>query len=177
MKNMSACKKQTGEDIDLRLKWPNDIYYSDKMKLGGVIVKSTTMNGNLHALIGCGYNVSNKNPTICVNDVINSYNNDKKTKLPEISVEQSIARTVTVMEELIDQFQREGYNSFCKSYYKRWLHSNTKVRLQMEGGKEVTIVGLDEFGYLKVIDENKKTIIVHDDGNSFDMMHNLIKMK
>ncbi|XP_063433359.1 biotin--protein ligase-like [Mytilus trossulus] len=165
------------QDIDLRLKWPNDIYYSDKMKLGGVIVRSTTMNGHLHALIGCGYNVSNKNPTICVNDVINSYNNDKKTKLPELSVEQSIARTVTVMEELIDQFQREGYNSFCKSYYKRWLHSNVKVRLQMEKGKEVTIVGLDEFGYLKTIDENKKTIIVHDDGNSFDMMHNLIKMK
>lgn len=40
------------QGIDLRLKWPNDIYYSDKMKLGGVVVKSTTMDGKLHALIG-----------------------------------------------------------------------------------------------------------------------------
>jgi biotin-(acetyl-CoA carboxylase) ligase len=55
--------------------------------------------------------------------------------------------------------------------------SNTKVRLEREGNKEVTIVGLNEFGYLKVVDSNQKTIILQDDGNSFDMMHNLIKMK
>lgn len=67
----------------------------------------------------------------------------------------------------------------CDYYIKLpfLFFSNVKVKLQMEKGKEVTIVGLDEFGYLKTIDENKKTIIVHDDGNSFDMMHNLIKMK
>lgn len=165
------------QDIDLRLKWPNDIYYSDKMKLGGVIVRSTVVDGKLHALIGCGYNVSNRNPTICINDVINRFNSDNGTNLPEISVEQSIARTVSLMETLVNQFQKEKYTSFCESYYKRWLHSNTKVTLEREGGKEVTIVGLDEFGYLKVVDSKKKTIIVQDDGNSFDMMHNLIKMK
>jgi hypothetical protein len=32
--------------------------------------------------------------------------------------------------------------------------SNTKVRLEREGNKEVTIVGLNEFGYLKVVDRN-----------------------
>ena len=71
---------------------------------------------------GCGYNISNSNPTICVNDLIHRYNSANNTKLAEISIEQSIARTVTVMEELISQFQKDGYESFCKAYYKRWLH-------------------------------------------------------
>lgn len=40
------------QNIDLRLKWPNDIYYSDKMKLGGVVVKSSLMGGACDAIIG-----------------------------------------------------------------------------------------------------------------------------
>lgn len=40
------------QDIDLRLKWPNDIYYSDKMKLGGVVARSSFVNGACDAIIG-----------------------------------------------------------------------------------------------------------------------------
>lgn len=40
------------KDVDLKLKWPNDIYYDRQMKLGGVIVKSTIMDGMVHATIG-----------------------------------------------------------------------------------------------------------------------------
>lgn len=34
------------------MKWPNDIYYSDLMKLGGVLVNSTLMGETFHILIG-----------------------------------------------------------------------------------------------------------------------------
>ncbi|XP_035752335.1 biotin--protein ligase isoform X1 [Egretta garzetta] len=40
------------EDIDLRVKWPNDIYYSDLMKLGGVLVNSTLIETTFHILVG-----------------------------------------------------------------------------------------------------------------------------
>ena len=40
------------QEVDLRLKWPNDIYYGRQMKLGGIIVKSTIMDGMVHATIG-----------------------------------------------------------------------------------------------------------------------------
>lgn len=40
------------QDIDLRVKWPNDIYYSNLMKLGGVLVTSTVMGSTFHLLIG-----------------------------------------------------------------------------------------------------------------------------
>ena len=41
----------------------------------------------------------------------------------------------------------------------------------------VKVVGIDEFGYLKVIDDNKQEFTVFDDGNSFDMMEGLIRPK
>lgn len=40
------------QDIDLRVKWPNDIYYSNLIKLGGVLVTSTLMGSTFHLLIG-----------------------------------------------------------------------------------------------------------------------------
>lgn len=40
------------QDIDLRLKWPNDIYYSNLMKLGGVLVNSTITGQTFNLLIG-----------------------------------------------------------------------------------------------------------------------------
>nr|KAF6474365.1 holocarboxylase synthetase [Rousettus aegyptiacus] len=39
------------QDINLRVKWPNDIYYSDLMKLGGVLVNSTLMGETFYILI------------------------------------------------------------------------------------------------------------------------------
>lgn len=42
---------------------------------------------------------------------------------------------------------------------------------------EVTILGLDDYGYLLVESPTGAKISVQPDGNSFDMMHNLITMK
>ncbi|XP_054398465.1 biotin--protein ligase isoform X4 [Pongo abelii] len=39
------------QDINLRVKWPNDIYYSDLMKIGGVLVNSTLMGETFYILI------------------------------------------------------------------------------------------------------------------------------
>lgn len=34
------------------MKWPNDIYYSDLMKIGGVLVNSTLVGETFYILIG-----------------------------------------------------------------------------------------------------------------------------
>jgi len=55
------------------------------------------------------------------------------------------------------------------------------VRLTSEGGSQHTvegkIVGIDEFGFLQVTLANGSCISVQPDGNSFDMMQNLILPK
>ncbi|XP_078416404.1 biotin--protein ligase isoform X2 [Cetorhinus maximus] len=118
------------EDIDLRLKWPNDIYYSDLMKLGGVLVNSTLMGGTFHVLIGCGFNVSNSNPTICINDIIQQHNKEHGTDLQPLRMDQLMARTVTILENLISIFQDKGPNGVLPLYYKRWVHRMQRLGLE-----------------------------------------------
>ncbi|XP_069492198.1 biotin--protein ligase isoform X2 [Ambystoma mexicanum] len=162
------------EDIDLRVKWPNDIYYSDVMKVGGVLVNSTLMGSTFHILIGCGFNVANRNPTICINDLIDEHNKKADDKLKLLNTDYLIARTVTKLEGLIDIFQDKGPNGVLPLYYQHWIHSGKQVRLGHESGPLAWIVGVDDSGFLQVLPEGQDVVTVHPDGNSFDMMKNLI---
>ena len=57
------------------------------------------------------------------------------------------------------------------------VSSEAKVNLENEDGEMVTIKGLDDMGFLSVINSLNKVLFVQPDGNSFDMMRNLIKIK
>ncbi|KAL7847549.1 hypothetical protein AOLI_G00222670, partial [Acnodon oligacanthus] len=165
------------EDIDLRVKWPNDIYYGNLMKLGGVLVNSTVMGSTFHLLIGCGYNVSNSNPTICVNDLVVQQNWERGGSLKPLNSAQLIARSVTLLEQLIFQFQQQGPQAVLPLYYKRWVHGGTQVRLWSEDGPEADVIGLDDHGFLQVRSREQGLVSVQPDGNSFDMLRNLIVTK
>ncbi|XP_037403434.1 biotin--protein ligase isoform X2 [Pygocentrus nattereri] len=165
------------EDIDLRVKWPNDIYYGNLMKLGGVLVNSTVMGSTFHLLIGCGYNVSNSNPTICINDLVVQQNWERGGSLKPLSSAQLIARSVTLLEQLIFQFQQQGPQAVLPLYYKRWVHGGTQVRLWSEDGPVADVIGLDDHGFLQVRSREQGLVSVQPDGNSFDMLRNLIVTK
>ncbi|XP_054611639.1 biotin--protein ligase isoform X2 [Dunckerocampus dactyliophorus] len=165
------------QDIDLRVKWPNDIYYSNLVKLGGVLVTSTVMGATFHLLIGCGFNVSNSDPTACINDLIQQYNIQHNCNLQPLSCAQLIARTVSCLEALMDRFQQGGPEAVLPMYYKRWLHSGAQVRLWSEDGLEAEVVGLDSNGFLQVHSKEQGIVSVESDGNSFDMMKNLVVIK
>uniref|UniRef100_A0A671TS08 Holocarboxylase synthetase n=1 Tax=Sparus aurata TaxID=8175 RepID=A0A671TS08_SPAAU len=165
------------QDIDLRVKWPNDIYYSNLMKLGGVLVNSTVIGSTFHLLIGCGFNVTNSNPTVCINDLIQQHNRQHNCSLQPLSCTQLIARTVNCLEDLISSFQQGGPDAVLPIYYKRWLHSGTRVRLWSEDGLEAEVVGLDQNGFLKVYSKEQGVVSLEPDGNSFDMLKNLVVIK
>jgi len=44
-------------------------------------------------------------------------------------------------------------------------------------GKEANIIGIDDFGYLRVQYADNKITTLHPDGNSFDLMQGLITLK
>lgn len=165
------------QDIDLRVKWPNDIYYSNLIKIGGVLVTSTFIGSTFHLLIGCGFNVTNSNPTMCINDLILQHNKQNNSNLQPLSCAQLIAQTVTQLETLISTFQQGGPDAVLPTYYKRWLHSGSQVRLGSEDGSQVDVVGLDHNGFLQVYSEEQGLVSLEPDGNSFDMLKNLIVIK
>lgn len=148
------------EDLDLKIKWSNDIVFGGHIKLGGVLVNSMIINGVLHAIIGAGLNVSNSNPTACVNDVIRQANFEKMKQsadqtsvLKELTKEEVLARIITIFEQLMEKCTREGLNQFKNQLYKYWIHSEiTKFQLEMDDGHQidVRVEGLDSEGHLTV---------------------------
>ena len=55
--------------------------------------------------------------------------------------------------------------------------SGTTVKLASRGHEEVVIVGIDEYGYLRVQCKNRQELSLQPDGNTFDIMKGLIAMK
>ncbi|XP_047490025.1 uncharacterized protein LOC125039795 isoform X2 [Penaeus chinensis] len=166
-------------DIPLNLKWPNDIYIGGDTKVGGVIVEATTIGKEVIANVGCGINLSNSNPTYCINDAVRQHNKEHKTSLPEIDRETFLARIFNHFEDLIDTFQRDGPEAVCPIYYKYWLHSNAVVTVQNENRStgNAVITGVDNYGFLIAHLVDGTMITLQPDGNSFDMMEGLIYSK
>ena len=103
---------------------------------------------NVSCVTGCGVNVFNKDPTMCVNDVVRRHNHTNGTTLPDVSMEEMIARTVSKLEELIDVFQCEGMVPFLQLYYRRWLHQYAIFLLFYD---QVNIIKIGTIVFLRLI--------------------------
>ncbi|XP_011695670.1 PREDICTED: biotin--protein ligase isoform X3 [Wasmannia auropunctata] len=177
---VSAVRSIKGyEDIDLRIKWPNDIYIGNSIKIAGIIVSTRLQEAIIIGNIGAGVNLSNSKPTSCINDVILQYNQKHGTKLKTLSHEKYLALVFNEMETLLDILQNGNTEHFYQLYYKYWLHTNANVTVTWTNGRRenVTIIGIDEYGYLLVKGKKEKLFSVHSDGNSFDLFNGLIVPK
>ncbi|XP_025160609.1 biotin--protein ligase isoform X2 [Harpegnathos saltator] len=165
------------ENIDLRLKWPNDIYVGNSTKIGGLLIKTKIDGTNCICDIGTGINLFNSKPTLCINNIIEDYNQKHGTNLQTISYEEFIAEIFNCIEYLIDKtIYPEDTKFFYELYYKYWLHENSNVTVVKRNGESenVTIKGIDDFGYLLVEDDKGNKFFLHPDGNTFDLLKGLI---
>lgn len=81
-----------GRSLDVRIKWPNDIY-SNGMKIGGVLCYSTYRAKEFQVVIGVGLNLDNSQPTTCVNDILQG----RHAELQQQSIWQPIIREVSLI--------------------------------------------------------------------------------
>ena len=72
--------------------------------------------------LGCGLNVNNSNPTICINDIVEIHNKLNGLKLQKLSVELTLAQMLNTLEWLLDQLDKEGISPLIDMYYKYWIH-------------------------------------------------------
>lgn len=127
--------------------------------------------------VGCGINLSNRQPTLCINDIISEA--QKSRVDASLSPEKFFAATFNEVEKLIENTQREGVNYLLDLYYRHWLHTNANITVVTADGasKNVTIRGMDLFGFLEVQDDAGVISSVQPDGNTFDMLRGLIAPK
>ncbi|KAL0275858.1 UNVERIFIED_CONTAM: hypothetical protein PYX00_003583 [Menopon gallinae] len=167
---------QFAQVFDLRLKWPNDIYIGDGVKIGGVIATCIASGGNLICNVGAGINLDNEAPTTCLNHFIQEYNKTYDQKLKKISREKLLAGIFTQLEKIINEMQAGSVSYMYNLYYRYWLHGGAEVKVVDPSGnaRAVTIHGIDENGFLEVREATGRVFSVHPDGNSFDMLEGLI---
>ncbi|WBW70632.1 biotin-protein ligase Bpl1 [Schizosaccharomyces osmophilus] len=182
------------EDIPVFIKWPNDVYASVSegeslhqekryTKLSGIIVTSTYENDVLHLVIGCGVNVSNLGPTISLNTLVDEWNKQHpESPLEYFRFEILLAKIFNYFEHYYYTLLRDGFARILPEYYQYWLHNKQIVNLQ--SGEKARIKGItSDFGLLiaELLNHSGvaygNSIYLQPDGNSFDLMKNLITKK
>jgi biotin---protein ligase len=134
--------------LDIKIKWPNDIY-AGGLKLGGILCHSSFRDGQFHVIMGVGVNVANKQPTTCIQELIEKkiveiLGQDEGAGLININLENIkisrevlLAEVMTRLEPMLLQLAEDGFKPFENDYYDAWLHSGQRVHLEepiAEGG-------------------------------------------
>lgn len=176
-------KDEFGVVVDLKIKWPNDLY-AGGLKIGGILCHSAYRNGEFVLTMGVGINVGNRQPTTCLEELVEDAIYGKKgggggggggvdvdsgggqyhhqqgapsstSTSSHLSREVFLASILNTLEPMIQILCEDGFKPFEEDYYSVWLHSGQRVSLQ-EGGREVgvTIQGLSPHGYLLAVAEN-----------------------
>lgn len=187
--------------LDVQIKWPNDIYYSG-VKIGGALIHTTwaASTQQFCVLTGIGLNVSNSQPTTCLDDIIRSrleqqqqqqQGVEQQVQPVRVCKEQLLACVLNHLESCFDTFQAQGFDPLRPLYLSSWMHSGQVMELaddtafqrgssqQQSAATRVplTIVGLSPHGFLLAKDPLGQEYELTPDGNSLDMMQGLIKKK
>lgn len=68
-------------------------------------------------------NLFNKEPTCCINDVIQMFNETYHKELKPISYEQYFAIVFNEIERWLNIVQTGNIDTFFETYYKHWMHT------------------------------------------------------
>ncbi|CCG82966.1 putative Biotin apo-protein ligase [Taphrina deformans PYCC 5710] len=173
--------------LGIKIKWPNDIYLAipetqknvtgaimvagrSYAKVSGSLITTSWYGGKYVMTLGVGINVFNPQPTISLNSFLPA---DEAICLEELFA--------TVLVSISEHYQRFvasecSFASFEARYYELWLHNNQAVKLEVSGESGV-VKGINlTDGTLRVQGTNGD-FGLQADGNSFDMMRGLIKVK
>lgn len=179
----------------IKLKWPNDIYAefpsqdtwkkSELKKIGGILVNLNFGGGMVDIVIGCGLNILNEPPVASLAQLEALTNHDRQEP-SNLRVERITAAIIAAFERIWSSFlenEELGFEPFLDRYVSDWVHSNQIVTLTTTTPH--TTVRIEsittDYGLLRTVPlssaQGSQYIDLQPDGNSFDMMKGLIKIK
>ena len=177
--------------LDVKLKWPNDMYVqlpgsprNPLVKIGGVLVNSSYTGSSYAIVLGIGLNLSNPLPTTSLNSLVPTLTSPA---LKPLTQEKLLASILACFESLYTDFCRLGWSKEMeKEYYASWLHGDQVVSLETEeaSGLRARIKGITRDWGLLLAEElgwedrpTGKMVALQSDSNSFDFFRGLIRRK
>lgn len=171
-----------GSGLAARIKWPNDVYFGG-VKLGGILCNSVYRANQFQVIIGVGLNVSNDEPTTCINAELRR--RAQQLDVPHsdslaVDTEALLADVLVRLEKFMGTLRCDGFGPMEAAYTSAWLHSNQQVIVKgedQEPNVTVVIKGLTDEGYLLALDEAGERYALSPDGNRLDFFQDLIRKK
>ena len=135
---------QEGFGLDIKIKWPNDLYYQGK-KLCGILCELVGDGENLFVVAGVGLNVNDapdikeSYEAICLKTILGK-ELDKQNILNDIS---------DSLTNYLYLFEKQGFDSFFKDYCS-FVDLNTIEQTIKVSGDSITgkIIGIERDGSL-----------------------------
>ena len=164
--------------MNIGIKWPNDIYFNRKQKIGGLICQSTYNGRAFDVTIGCGINISNNRPTTCMDEIASQLEHHKVI----LGRSNVLASFCNQFVEAIRTFRMYGFEPFMKDYMDMWLHTDevvTVVNDEDESLKRKAMIrGISpRSGMLIAEFDNGEKVELFPDTHSFNLMDKLLYKK
>ena len=163
--------------MNIGIKWPNDIFFDKRKKVGGIICQSSYTGRAFDVTIGIGINISNDKPTTCMDTIASSL---KKEKV-HLGRSTVLASFCNQWESAIKEFQMHGFEPFMKEYLDMWIHSNEEMTVISDDETtrtKVRITGISmKTGMLLAESESGEVLELFPDTHSLNLMDRLLYKK
>ncbi|KAK8941023.1 hypothetical protein KSP39_PZI010076 [Platanthera zijinensis] len=113
-----TCHAKGLPQIDVRIKWPNDLYLNG-LKVGGILCTSTYTSKKFNISAGVGLNLDNDKPTSSLNAALQ----EMTSVSHQLGREDILAAYFNSFEKLFEVFLHQGFEVLEELYYRSWLHS------------------------------------------------------
>ncbi|MCH9753367.1 MAG: biotin--[acetyl-CoA-carboxylase] ligase [Alphaproteobacteria bacterium] len=142
-----AISRICGNDDDLCVKWPNDIFYKDK-KLAGILVESKTLGDEVYVTAGIGINVNLDEDT---NQIDNAWTSIKKMTGHEHDRNILVIEVVNNILSYYKEFEVKGFGAFMSKWLEKDLLQGKEIILsQVSKEIEGKCEGVDDIGNLLI---------------------------
>jgi len=133
---------------DIRLKWPNDLWWHDR-KLAGILIETANWgaaSASRYVVIGVGINLATPDASGLSTAPVGL-----RELLPEVDAAQALLRIAAPLVQTVQRFESLGFAPFQKAFNARDVLAQLPVTLS--DGMQGTAQGVDATGALLVANE------------------------
>lgn len=137
---------------DIRLKWPNDLWWHDR-KLAGILVEAASTGGHSHVVVGMGINIR----PVLATDTLRTPPAALQDLDPSLSAAQALAQIASPLVRALLDFQTQGFAPWHRAFDARDALKGRQ--LWSSDGQQGLALGVDAQGALRLETEQGLTRI------------------
>lgn len=160
------CIESYAKEVKLGIKWPNDIYCSNK-KLAGILIENQSQHNFNSSIIGVGINYKITKELDCNNEWIDLYSINNNI----LRIEIVSAKIINNILFFVEEFAKYGFDYFQKDWQLYDILNGRNAKLKKDGkilnGK---VCGVNNQGALMLLIANNIETIYSSENISYDLI-------